>query len=425
MTAETDYRSHYTFAIDYGTSDFKFGPITCGETPRVVNSRGYFPEKNSVVYKAFESTDEVIVGEDVPLYLQSAEDLSSRLVYPMRNGMIDKADDTAWQVVSALTNFGLNAFKPEPNNGFQGYYVVASLSSVSPRYMYERLLEVFEQNNTNGNVKAITVIPQPFAVAIGHGVTTCVVIESGHGNSQVCPISKYPIRAAQVALNRGGGDANAITSEILKDAGYGDLANEEAFVRKVKESIGLVPSDLDAAVDEAKKSPRRFRAKYKVPGTRVEIDLEKDSWSRFLIGEYVFNPNHEVFESYFGRGMPRPRDVKMGDTIFRGMLDFGDAIVTSVERCPVELQPMLYREVLLSGGNFNWTVPERLEDMAVDAPTKIKLLLRQKGIKSVSVKMTKSPQFSVWHGCIIYGFAVPDDYEWDWQRLEGWMKFSG
>ena len=267
-------------------------------------------------------------------------------------------------------------------------------------------------------------IPQPFAVAIGHGVTTCVVIESGHGNSQVCPISKYPIRSAQVALNRGGGDANAITAEILKDSGYGDLAREESFVRRVKESIGLVPDNLDAAISEAKRTPRKFRAKYKVPGTRVEIDLDRDSWTRFLIGEYVFNPNHEIFESYFNRGMPKPRDVRMGETTFRGMLDFGDAIVTSVEKCPVELQPMLYREILLSGGNFSWQVPEALEGVAVDAPTKIKSLLRTKGIRNVSVKMTSSPQFSVWHGCIIYGFAVPEDYEWDWQRLEGWMKIG-
>lgn len=423
--ASNDYRSHYTFGMDFGTSDFKFGPITCGETPRLVNNRGYFPDKNSIIYNAFEQTSDVIVGEDVPLYLQSAEDLSSRLIYPMRNGTIDKSDDTAWRVVSALTDLGLHAFEPVPNNGFEGYYVVASLSSVSPRYMYERLLDTFKESNGAGLVKAITVIPQPFAVAIGHGVTTCVVIESGHGNSQVCPISRYPIRAAQVALNRGGGDANAITSEILKDAGYGDLAKEEAVVRKVKENIGLVPADLDGAVEEAKKSPRKFRAKYKVPGTRLEVDLEKDSWARFLIGEYVFNPNHEIFESYFGRGMPRPKDVKMGETVFRGMLDFGDAIVASVERCPVELQPMLYREVLLSGGNFSWTVPDRLQDVAVDAPAKIRLLLKQKGIKNVSVKMTKSPQFSVWHGCIIYGFAVPEDYEWDWQRLEGWMRLSG
>jgi crenactin len=407
--------------MDFGTSDFKFGPITLGEQPRIVNNRGYFPDKNSVLYNAFEATSDVIVGDEVPLYLQSAEDLSSRLIYPMRNGIIERNDDQAWHVVGSLTSYGLRAFKPEPSDGFQGYYVVASLSSVSPRYMYERLLALFRENN-QGTVRAVTVIPQPFAVAIGHGVTTCVVIESGHGNSQVCPISKYPIRAAQVALNRGGGDANAITSEILKDAGYGDLANEEALVRKVKESIGLVPEDLDHAIEAAKRSPAKARARYRVPGTRVEIDLEKDSWSRFLIGEYVFNPNHELFESYFNRGMPKPKDVKMGDTVFRGMLDFGEAITASVERCPVELQPMLYREVLLSGGNFSWTVPPKLQGIAVDAPTKVRLLLRNRGIKNVSVKMTSSPQFSVWHGCIIYGFAVPENYEWDWQRLEGWMK---
>jgi len=418
-----NYRSHYTFAMDFGTSDFKFGPITCGENPRIVNNRGYFPDKKSVMYRAFETTSDIIVGEEVPLYLQSTDDLSSRLVYPMRNGMIDKGDDNAWRVVSALSRYGLDAFKERPNDGFQGFYVVASLSSVSPRYMYEHLMDIFKNLN-DGTIKAVTIIPQPFAVAIGHGVTTCVVIESGHGNSQICPISKYPIRSAQVALNRGGGDANAITSEILKDAGYGDLTGEETLIRKVKENIGLVPADLDSAIAEAKKLPRRFRAKYKVPGTRVEIDLEKDSWARFLIGEYVFNPNHEIFESYFGRGMPRPKDVKMGETTFRGMLDFGDAIVASVERCPVELQPMLYREILLSGGNFSWKVPERMEEIAVDAPTKVKLLLRDKGIKNVSVKMTQAPQFSVWHGCIIYGFAVPENYEWDWQRLEGWMKLS-
>ena len=423
--ANENYRSQYTFAMDFGRSDFKFGPITCGEDPRIVNNRGYFPDKKSVMYRAFEPTADVIVGDQVPLYLQSSEDLSSRLIYPMRNGIIEKGDENAWRVVQALCQYGLDSFKAQQNNGFQGYYVVASLSSISPRYMYERLLEIFKENNNGGAVKAVTVIPQPFAVAIGHGVTTCVVIESGHGNSQVCPISKYPIRTAQVALNRGGGDANSITSEILRDAGYGDLTNEESFVRRVKENIGLIPANLDDAIGEAKKAPKRFRARYKVPGTRVEIDLDRDSWTRFLIGEYVFNPNHEIFESYFGRGMPRPRDVKIGDTVFRGMQDFGEAIIASVEKCPIELQPMLYREILLSGGNFSWTTPERLEGVAVDAPTKIKLLLRDKGIRNVSVKMTKSPQFSVWHGCIIYGFAVPDEYEWNWQRLEGWMRLNG
>ncbi len=415
-----DYKSQYTFGMDFGTSDFKYGPISCGHIPRITHNRGYFPDKDSVLMKAFEETADIIVGDEIPSYLQSTEELSTRLVYPMRNGVIERNDERAWRVVKQISEYGLNAFKPNGNSAFEGYYVVGSLSAVSPRYMFERLFDIFQNLDGGKLVRAATIIPQPFAVAIGHGVTTCVVMESGHGNSQVCPISRYPIRNALVAINRGGGDANAITAEILRDTGYGDLAHEEAFVRRVKENMGLVPANLQEAISAAKASPRKFRAKFKVPGTRVEIDLEENSWMRFLIGEYAFDPNHEIFESYFTRGMPRPKDVRIGNMTFRGMIDFGEAIVRSVERCPVELQPMLYKEVLLSGGNFSWSVPEKIDGVAVDAPAKIKLLLKRQGIGGVNVKMTESPQYSVWHGCIIYGYAVPEDYKWNWDRLEGW-----
>jgi crenactin len=290
--------------------------------------------------------------------------------------------------------------------------------------MYENLFETMAKAAEDGLVKAATVISQPFAVAIGHGVTTCVVVESGHGNTQVCPISSYPIRSALVAVNRGGGDANSITAEILKDLGYGDLAHEEAFVRRVKEALGLLPINLERAIKAARETPSRFKGRFKAPGTRVEVDLGDKSWQRFLIGEYVFNPGNEIFQSYLTRGMPRPRDVKVGDTVFEGMIDFGEAIVRSVERCPVELQPLLYKEILLSGGNFSWQAPEKLKDYATDAPTKIRILLKDKGIKGVSVKMTKNPQYSVWHGCIIYGYAVPEDYQWNWERMEGWLPVA-
>jgi len=289
--------------------------------------------------------------------------------------------------------------------------------------MYEKLFEIYERlNEEEMLIKAATIIQQPLAVAIAHKTTTCVVIESGHGNTQVCPISRYPIKNAIVAVNRGGGDANALTGEILKDLGYGDLVKEEAFVRRVKENLGLVPADLDKAIEAAKSDPKKFRAEFKVPGTRIVIDMEENSWMRFLIGEYVFNPNHEIFKSFFTRGMPKPKDVKIGDMTFRGMLDFGEAIIESVERCPIELQPYLYRQILLSGGNFSWKAPEELSSVVVDSMTKIKLLLRKKGIEETEVTMTEFPQYSVWRGCIIYGYAVPEDYEWNWERMEGWNK---
>ncbi len=416
------YKRKYTFGEDYGTSYYKFGPITLGEKPEIIENRGYFPDKRSIMYRLMGVERDVIVGKNLPLYLESREDLSTRLIYPMRNGVIDREDERAWKVIYEITRYGLEMFKPVSPD-FKGYYVCASLSSVAPRYMYEKLFEIHRRiDEETGLIKAVTIIPQPLAVAIAHKAPTCVVIESGHGNTQICPISRYPIRGAIVALNRGGSDADAITSQILYDAGYGDIAREEAIVRRVKEAIGLIPRNLDEAVREAKRNPEKYRVKFKIPGTRIEIDLGRDSWTRFLIGEYIFNPKNEIFESYFRRGLPKPKDMKVGEVLFKGMLDFGEAIVEAVEKCPIELQPYLYNKVLLSGGNFQWKVPPEFSGIAVDAVTKIRLLLKEKGIEEVSVEMAPEPKYSVWKGCIVYGYAVPEDYAWSWDRMEGWIK---
>lgn len=419
-----EYKRKYTFGEDYGTSEYKYGPITCGEKPAVIENRGYFPDKESLMYKIMGEEKEVVIGEEVAFYLGAKEELAERLVYPMRNGVVDKKDERAWKVIYEITKFGLKSFKPADPE-FKGFFTVASLSAIAPKYMYEKIFEIHEKINEEEKlIKAVTIIPQPLAVAIAHKIPTCVVLESGHGNTQVCPISRYPIRNAIVVLNRGGADANALTSEILKDAGYSDLAKEESVVRKIKEEIGLVPRDLNKAIERAKKDVDRFRVKYRIPNTRIEIDLGEYSWTRFLIGEYVFNPRHEIFQSYFSRGMPRPKDVKVGDVYFRGMLDFGEAIIEAVERCPIELQPHLYRQILLSGGNFNWKVPKKFSDVAVDSAGKIQLLLKQQGFADIKVHIAQEPRYSVWRGCIVYGYAVPEDYEWNWDRMEGWLKLQ-
>ncbi len=212
--------------------------------------------------------------------------------------------------------------------------------------------------------------------------------------------------------------------EILKDAGYGDLAKEESLVRMVKERIGLIPRNLDEAIRYAKSNPDRVKVSIKIPGTRIRISLEDMSWTRFLIGEFVFNPGHEIFQSYFTRGMPKPSDIKLGDTYFYGMMDIAEAIITSIERCSIELQPHLYSKVLLSGGNFGWSAPETLEGVAVKADRKLKEMLSRKGVENVEVQIVGDPKYSVWRGCIVYGYAVPADYEWRWERMEGWMNVA-
>ncbi|MEM1517493.1 MAG: hypothetical protein QXQ02_06215 [Halobacteria archaeon] len=417
---EEDYKRRFVFGSDYGTSDYKYGPITLGERPAIIENRGYLPEK-SMVSKILGVEKDIVVGKEVSYFLESGADLSSRLIYPMRDGVIPKGDQNAWRIIKELTMFALEEFKPS-GFGFKGFYLVASLSAVAPRYMYENLINIYDSIAKESKlVYASTIIPQPLAVAIAHKELSCVVVESGHGNTQVAPISRAPIRDAIVALNRGGSEANAITAEILKDAGYGDLAREENLVRKVKENIGLLPLELDEAINYAKRNPEQVRAVYQVPGTRIKIDLAEYSWTRFLIGEYVFNPNHEVFQSYFKRGMPRPSDTRIGDITFYGTLDMAETIIRAVERCPVELQPHLYAHIILSGGNFMWKPLSLLKGITVDSQTKLQYMLRNKGLENVNVKLSAEPQYAVWRGCIVYGYAVPTSYHWEWEKMEGWI----
>ncbi len=137
-----------------------------------------------------------------------------------------------------------------------------SLSALSPPdYMRERFIDMHMEINQEfqGNmIRAVTAIDQPFAVAISEKAVTCMVVEAGgHGNIQIVPPISYgpPIRDGIVALNRGGSETNAITREILKDAGYSDLAKDEYVVEAVKREAGLVPRDLGAAVKAARGGP--------------------------------------------------------------------------------------------------------------------------------------------------------------------------
>ena len=137
-----NYKQKYTFGADYGTSYFKFGPILCGEIPKMVENRGYFPNSDNIMHKAFGETRDIVVGEEVPLYLQAKDDLSDNLIYPMKNGVIEKNDVKAWEIVKAISSYGLEAFESSDND-FRGFNIIASLSSIAPKYMYEKLFQIY------------------------------------------------------------------------------------------------------------------------------------------------------------------------------------------------------------------------------------------------------------------------------------------
>ncbi len=435
LTDESRYKLRYTYAEDFGTGYFKYGPITLGDKPRMIPSRGLIlrdlPESIKMLIPKSVLERGVVVGDDVSKYLSSIREAARNLKQPLKDGIIRRDDEDAWKIVKELVRFGFQQFYPEAANqpDFRGYYVVIALSALAPDYMRERMIEIHREVDEEFEGKliaAVTIVDQPFAVAIAEKAVTCSVIEAGHGNIQVVPISYGPIREGIVALNRGGAEANAITREILKDAGYGDLAKDEYVVETVKRQIGLVPRDLKEAIRKARENPKRFAVKVKI-GPLVEIELVEHSWMRFLIGEIIFNPKHEEFASYIQTGRLVIEDVVVGDMVFYGEMDLAEALIMSVKKTPVEIQEKIIGTIILSGGAFNWSVPPGLEDVAVTSTEKIRIMVAEKLpdlAEKLNVRMVKDPQFSVWRGAIIYGYALPTTVKWNEKYKEGWYTWK-
>ncbi len=435
LADESRYKLKYTYAEDFGTGYFKYGPITLGEKPRMIPSRGLIlrdlPESIKMLIPKSVLERGVVVGDDVSKYLSSMREAARNLRQPLKDGIIRRDDEDAWKIVKELVRFGFSQFFPEVANqpDFRGYYTVIALSALAPDYMRERMMELHKEVDEEFEgrlIAAVTVIDQPFAVAIAEKAVTCSVIEAGHGNIQVVPISYGPIREGIVALNRGGAEANAITREILKDAGYGDLARDEYVVETVKRQIGLVPRNLKEAIKKAREDPKRFAVKVKI-GPLVEIELVEHAWMRFLIGEIIFNPKHEEFTSYIQTGRLVIEDVVVGDMVFYGEMDLAEALIHSVKKTPVEIQEKIVSSIILSGGAFNWQVPPGLEDVACTSTEKIKIMMSEKVpdmAEKLNVRMVKDPQFSVWRGAIIYGYALPTSVKWNEKYKEGWYTWK-
>lgn len=418
-------RLQSAYGEDYGTRYFKYSPLM-EKKPRIMESAGLFLEESQLL-KLYGVEQRLVVGPDVRRFMGERSEVARNLVYPLRDGEVPSPDKAGreWEVIEELTRKGLKEFEEyKKRENFNGFCVTAAISALTfSAPTIDGLLKIHKKLDAEtGLVNAFTAITQPLAVAISEKELTCVVVEAGHGNTQVVPVSRRPIEAATAALYRGGGEADAIAAEILRDLGYSDLASDDYAVRKFKEEAGLVPRNLDGAIRKAKEDPHRVRCTVRISAL-TEVDMSDKGWYRFFIGEVIFNPTHEIYESYRKKGALSIRPVRVGDETYEGSMPLDEAIVRSIEKTSPSLHDDLLRKIILSGGSFQWRVPENLKDIAVDSATKVKLLLEQRSRGyEVSVKLVSDPQYSVWKGCVVWSAALPENYLWKEERREGWFK---
>ena len=246
-------------AIDYGTGYVKYGMEEDGE-PKMIETVGLvIPDemKGDLLRKV----EDIVVGDAIVSYLPTCNVPHEGLHYPLRHGVVERDNETAWRILEKITEHILTTVRRRPTieSDFKGFYVVFSLAAIASRHMYDGFFEIFRKFAKRGLVKAVTVLQQPLATAIASGRLTCVVVESGHSNTQIVPITERVIRSAIVPSNMGGVNADALTKEILKDAGYGDIASDDEIVRQAKEAIGAIPINLDQAIEWAKRNPEKAR----------------------------------------------------------------------------------------------------------------------------------------------------------------------
>ncbi|CAM9339438.1 unnamed protein product [Scytosiphon promiscuus] len=236
----------------------------------------------------------------------------------------------------------------------------------------------------------------------------CIVVDSGFSFTHVLPF--YQGRALHKSALRVNVGGKLLTNYLKEVVSYRqwNMMDEFEIMQDVKDSLSFVSLDLDADLRAA----RVVR-----PGNPI-------------IREYVLPDRKNVLKGYarevdWDARMKRrqqedlgvedeqqPQILTMGNERFQipevlfnpsdiGLRQMGlsEAVATCIERCPAELRPQFYANVLLTGGNC--AIPnlrERLySDLRASAPIHCE----------VNVILPEEPMYHAWRGGSLFG-ASPE-----------------
>lgn len=214
---------------------------------------------------------------------------------------------------------------------------------------------------------------------------TGLVLDCGFSFTHAVPIfDGNPITSAVRRINIGG---KAITNLLKEMVSYRSLnMMDEAYLMElVKNSVSFVSSDPLADLHTAKQKNSPLRIEYVLPdgvhnlrgfvrepvaparGVQLEQTL--------LLANERFMPVEALF---------RPVDIGMQQA------GLAETIVEAVSACPPQLAPLLYDNIMLTGGTASCPgFKERLEsELRPLVPADC----------SVSVSIAASPELAAWHG---------------------------
>ena len=297
-----------------------------------------------------------------------------QLSRPVKRGVIEN-----WDVMKTLWDFAFKLLKVTPSE----CKVLLTEPLFTPDKIREKIAEIMFKEF---NVEALQIEVQPLLALYAYGKSTGMVVDIGHGLTQLVPIYKgFIIPKAAKIVPLGGQDITAYLIRLLMHKGYylTTIMGTE-IAKEIKERLCYValdpkeeaerlrkektwPEDLYTGVAERGTEIKRAKGTYKlIDGTTIRLEEEI-----FLAPEVLFNP------SLIGA------DIKPLPSL----------IIDSIMACDIDLRRELLRRIILCGGTSMMKgLPRRLMKELVDG-------LRERGVKATPRIVTpRLREIFVWIG---------------------------
>ena len=348
------------------------------------------------------STLSLFVGNDVLEKLNKGQTNLS-LTFPLVRGLLHDSDIEAMIWKKIFSSFGKKKFD-EKSSCFW-----LTTPPVLPDIVLERYGEmVFEDFGFDAFFKTsgqsmLWEFAKDYFQEEGIDDEWQLILDSGFSFTYAVPIfGGMPIKHACTRIDIGGKLLTNLLNEIISYKEY-NLTGETLLVNDIKEQLWYVSNEFNTDLEKWRLKDPDTLKEYVLPdystttqGYKRDFDPNRVSNeqiitmgnSRFTVPEALFNPNNINIHQ---AGIP-------------------EMISQCINKCPEAMENLLYRNIILTGGNANFTgFAERIDHEILGGEDSS----HPQGLKPDSadlrIFLSPNPELNTWNG--LQMFAQRGDFE--------------